>query len=120
MNDCSSLFYCSSPFINLPHSTALRCTLIMPIVRLGCDKNTFERHWFDSTRIRTWKVRIPRSPKAGGGQTLYSFDHRICCVHFGGLYCDYLLKKSIFKSFSQRVEMTDCKIYDIYVVYFYM
>ena len=37
--------------------------LIMPSDWLQSNKCHFKSHWFDSTRVRTHKVVIPRSPK---------------------------------------------------------
>ena len=45
--------------------TSPRSFLIMPSAWLRSKKYQFSSHWFNSTRVRTCAVRIPRSPKTG-------------------------------------------------------
>ena len=62
------------------HCTNKSCPiLIMQSTRLGSDKYQFKTLWFDSIRvrthevwIRTWEVRIPWSPRMGGGCSTHS------------------------------------------------
>ena len=35
---------------------------------LGSDKYQFESHWFDSTKVQTRKIQIPKSPKTEDGR----------------------------------------------------
>ena len=58
--------------IGLPHSIAPWPILVMQRSRLGSDKNQFLNHWFDSTKVRSCKVQIVRSPKAGDGCSTHS------------------------------------------------
>ena len=44
----------------------------MPSVRIGSNKYQFKNHWFDSTRVRTCVVQIPRSSRTGDRRFTHS------------------------------------------------
>ena len=73
--------------IGLPHSTVPCLIPVMPSARLGSDKHAFLSHWFDSTRVWTHDVRVPRSPGMEDGRSTHSaipfwVDLRISCYDF--------------------------------------
>ena len=60
--------------IALSHFTVSCCMLMMPGTRLGSDKYKLLSHWFDSTKVQTHDVRIPKPIKSGNRKLpLYLF-----------------------------------------------
>ena len=64
-HQATSTMTCYPSQSNYPDTDPISVCPILtePSARLGSDKYQFYHHWFESTRVQTSKVRIPRSPR---------------------------------------------------------